>query len=381
MRALVVTPDAELVVADPPRSRAGAGRGARAGARRRASTAPTSPSGRATTPAPPGSPPDIPGLEFAGEVVAARAAGSTAPAVGARVFGIAGGGGQAELLAVPATQCAPRARRRSTWSPRAACPRCSSPLTTPWSRRPRLQPGETLLVHAVGSGVGTAALQLGKAMGCTVVGTARTAEKLERCRGARARPRGARAAREFDPERPRRRHHRGGGTGRRDPRAGGWRLRRGRSRGRRPARPHRADRPDGGRTRRRRPRRDDVQAAPGRSARRSAAARSPRRPTATDAFARDVVPLLESGAVTPVIARTLPLDDAREAYDLLAADAVFGSLVLDLHLNRRRASPDQHGHPPAGPSARSTRNGRTESSPITQTTESWVSGSSRTICR
>ena len=37
-------------------------------------------------------------------------------------------------------------------------------------------------MHAVGSGVGTAALQLGKAMGCTVVGTARTAEKLERCR-------------------------------------------------------------------------------------------------------------------------------------------------------------------------------------------------------
>ena len=34
--------------------------------------------------------------------------------------------------------------------------------------------------------------------------------------------------------------------------------------------------------------------------------------------------------MSPVIARTLPLDDAREAYDLLAADAVFGSLVLDL---------------------------------------------------
>ena len=51
---------------------------------------------------------------------------------------------------------------------------------------------------------------------------------------------------------------------------------------------------------------------------------------ATDAFARDVVPLLESGAVAPVIARTLPLDDAREAYDLLAADAVFGKIVLDL---------------------------------------------------
>ena len=51
---------------------------------------------------------------------------------------------------------------------------------------------------------------------------------------------------------------------------------------------------------------------------------------ATAGFTRDVVPLLESGVVSPVIARTLPLDDAREAYDLLAADAVFGGLVLDL---------------------------------------------------
>ena len=51
---------------------------------------------------------------------------------------------------------------------------------------------------------------------------------------------------------------------------------------------------------------------------------------ATAAFTRDVVPLLESGEVTPVVARTMALDDAREAYDLLAADAVFGTIVLDL---------------------------------------------------
>ena len=50
----------------------------------------------------------------------------------------------------------------------------------------------------------------------------------------------------------------------------------------------------------------------------------------TDAFTRDVVPLLASGAVAPVVARTFPLADAREAYDLLAADAVFGTIVLDL---------------------------------------------------
>jgi NADPH:quinone reductase-like Zn-dependent oxidoreductase len=51
---------------------------------------------------------------------------------------------------------------------------------------------------------------------------------------------------------------------------------------------------------------------------------------ATAGFTRDVVPLLDSGTVVPVIARTFPLDDAREAYDLLATDAVFGTLVLDL---------------------------------------------------
>src|SRR4051812_22000841 len=56
------------------------------------------------SPAPPGSPADVPGLEFAGEVVA-RGDGVDEPAVGARVFGLTGGGGQAELLAVPAPLC------------------------------------------------------------------------------------------------------------------------------------------------------------------------------------------------------------------------------------------------------------------------------------
>jgi NADPH:quinone reductase-like Zn-dependent oxidoreductase len=51
---------------------------------------------------------------------------------------------------------------------------------------------------------------------------------------------------------------------------------------------------------------------------------------ATDAFSRDVVPLLATGAVRPVIARAMALDDAPEAYGLLAADAVFGTIVLDL---------------------------------------------------
>src|SRR5690606_38988730 len=45
-----------------------------------------------------------------------------------------------------------------------------------------LRSGEPVLVHAVGSGVGTAAAQLGRALGATVLGTARTQDKLERAR-------------------------------------------------------------------------------------------------------------------------------------------------------------------------------------------------------
>src|SRR5262249_62313505 len=50
---------------------------------------------------------------------------------------------------------------------------------------------------------------------------------------------------------------------------------------------------------------------------------------ATAAFARDVVPLLASGRVAPVVEQTLPLDRVAEAYDLLASDATFGKLVLE----------------------------------------------------
>jgi NADPH:quinone reductase len=51
---------------------------------------------------------------------------------------------------------------------------------------------------------------------------------------------------------------------------------------------------------------------------------------ATDAFAADVLPLLTDGTVAPVVASTLPLERADEAYDLLAADAVFGKVILAL---------------------------------------------------
>ena len=105
---------------------------------------------------------------------------------------------------------------------------------------------------------------------------------------------------------------------------------------------------------------------------------------ATDAFIRDVVPLLETGTVAPVIARTFTLDDADAAYDLLAADAVFGKIVLDLALTRQpvegwaSADPDRDARRIA---AASTTNGRLSSRLITHCTVSSTSSSRCTTCR
>jgi NADPH:quinone reductase-like Zn-dependent oxidoreductase len=50
---------------------------------------------------------------------------------------------------------------------------------------------------------------------------------------------------------------------------------------------------------------------------------------ATDAFVRDVVPLLADGRVAPVVERVLPLERAAEAYELVASDTTFGKVILD----------------------------------------------------
>ena len=101
-------------------------------------------------PAPPGSPPDIPGLEFAGEVEAVGSDG-TGVGVGDRVFGIVGGGAQAEYVARARRRSARRFPTASISSRWAASPRRSSPRTTRWSRTRTLAAGEWVLVHAVGS--------------------------------------------------------------------------------------------------------------------------------------------------------------------------------------------------------------------------------------
>lgn len=133
-------------------------------------------------PAPPGVPADIPGLEFAGTVEAlGEGVEPWLWGAGDRVMGLAGGGTYAELVTVPADQLVPVPDGLELGDA-AAVPEVFITAHDALRTRLRLAGGETLLVHAVGSGVGTAALQLAKAWGVRVLGTARTAWKLDRAR-------------------------------------------------------------------------------------------------------------------------------------------------------------------------------------------------------
>ncbi len=134
---------------------------------------------RGQYPAPSESPEDIPGLEYAGEVVE-LGQHVTGFAVGERVMGIVGGGAYAEYVVMPATHAVPIPSKLS-FAEAAALPEV---FITAHDALERLAvcAGEWVLVHAVGSGVGTAALQLVKARGARSIGTSRTAAKLERAR-------------------------------------------------------------------------------------------------------------------------------------------------------------------------------------------------------
>ncbi len=131
-------------------------------------------------PAPPGFSQEIPGLEFAGEV---ESTGDDARAwkVGERVFGITGGGAQAELVTVSESTLA-RIPDNLSWSEAAAIPEVFMTAHDALYTQCGLRMGERALIHAAGSGVGTAASQLVKAAGATAFGTSRTPEKLERAK-------------------------------------------------------------------------------------------------------------------------------------------------------------------------------------------------------
>ena len=131
-------------------------------------------------PVPPGVPADISGMEYAGEVDALGPA-ATLWKVGDRVMGIIGGAGHAELLCVHEREAMPVPRSMS-WDEAGAIPEAFLTAHDALFNRLDLATGETLLIHAVGSGVGTAALQIARVVGARVVGTARSAGKLEQAK-------------------------------------------------------------------------------------------------------------------------------------------------------------------------------------------------------
>ncbi|WP_437734121.1 NAD(P)H-quinone oxidoreductase [Sorangium sp. So ce1335] len=131
-------------------------------------------------PAPPGAPPDVPGLEYAG-VIEAVGKGAHRFAPGDRVFGLVPGGAYAERIVAHEREVAP-VPDGLTDEEAAAVPEAFVTAYDALVTRARLAPGERVLVNAVGSGVGTAGLQIARALGCFVAGTSRTQDKLDRCR-------------------------------------------------------------------------------------------------------------------------------------------------------------------------------------------------------
>ena len=131
-------------------------------------------------PAPADSPPDIPGLEIAGEVDKVGE-GVERLKAGDRVFGLVGGGGYAEYV-VTHERALARIPAEIAFEDAAAVPEAFITAHDAMVTQAGLRSGEVMLVSAAGSGVGTAAIQLAHAMGAIAVGTARTQDKLARCK-------------------------------------------------------------------------------------------------------------------------------------------------------------------------------------------------------
>jgi NADPH2:quinone reductase len=280
-------------------------------------------------PAPPGAPPDIPGLEFAGTVVAVGD-GVERPGIGTAVFGITGGGGQAELVTVAAGQCAPVPAGLDLVA-MGGVPEAFVTAHDAMCTQAAARAGEWVLIHAVGSGVGTAALQLAKAIGARVVGTSRSAEKLEQCRPLGldhgiVPPTAADGSLDIVALAAEITRVTGGGADvALDLVAGPY------------VEADIAAAAQGGRI-------VLIGTLAGGTATLPILAVMQRRlrlfgtmlrmrsvaekASATDAFVRDVVPLLADGSIAPVIEAIVPLAEANEAYDRLATDATVGKIIL-----------------------------------------------------
>ena len=131
---------------------------------------------RGLYPPPVGYSPNIPGLEFAGEVV--ETADSDLQA-GDRVFGISAGEAQAEML-LSDVQLLIKIPENLSFVEAAAVPEAFITAHDAMFTLGDLKKGETFLVHSVGSGVGLAAVQLARSAGAKTLGTSRTNDKIER---------------------------------------------------------------------------------------------------------------------------------------------------------------------------------------------------------
>ncbi|MGO9468619.1 MAG: NAD(P)H-quinone oxidoreductase [Isosphaeraceae bacterium] len=136
---------------------------------------------RGVYPAPPGVPADIPGLEYMGEVDQLGPDVTGPLKVGDRVFGLVGGGGQAEYV-LTHERLAVLVPAHLDLVEAGAIPEAFITAHDALLTQGRATPGGSVLIQAVGSGVGTAAVQIAHAMGCSVLGTSRTAAKLEAAR-------------------------------------------------------------------------------------------------------------------------------------------------------------------------------------------------------
>jgi NADPH2:quinone reductase len=136
---------------------------------------------RGLYPAPAGSPPDIPGLELAGEV-AALGDGAERFEIGDRVMAIVGGGGQAELATVHERQLM-GVPAGLDWPSAGGLPEVFTTAHDALFTQAELRPGERLLVHGGAGGVGTAAIQLASAVGAAVTATVRHEELREQVAG------------------------------------------------------------------------------------------------------------------------------------------------------------------------------------------------------
>jgi putative PIG3 family NAD(P)H quinone oxidoreductase len=132
---------------------------------------------RGLYPAPPGSPPDILGLEMAGEVVA-TGPGATRFSPGDRVMAVVGGGGQAEMAVIHEREAMP-VPPGLDWVEAGGLPEAFTTAHDALFTQAGLRPGERLGVSGAAGGVGTAAVQLGVTTGAAVTATVRAPDRRD----------------------------------------------------------------------------------------------------------------------------------------------------------------------------------------------------------